>query len=800
MIFKSGRLGTLCLALLAFAPAIVSAQVTFYGMGDLPGGITQSEVRDTTRVGTVLYAVGGSAANPGGSTGNDSAFLWTSTGGMIALPQLVPGTFNSSNPVIASAMTPDAAYIASRARFNTATPGQRHAVRVTTSGLTSLDLGYLPGFPEFSAANAISSDGAVLYGFARYVGGASPQTQAVRYTVAGPTITAIPFLNVSDNTSSPVSRGTSSDGSVMVGTSTNLVASGGKFIGPGNRAFRYVEGSGVSAIPLLAGGTWNIAVALSPDGNLTMVAGDSTSALNGEIYLYNATTTAITALGTPAAGWGPTNIAGMTADGSVVVIAMGDPQAPAGASFMHNASGWHDVQAIVAGAGVNLTGWTLSNIGGMSADGTRIWGAGNHNGNTEGFVVEFPAGYLAAYGASLPAQSLVGSYTGSDWTQEGSYLLVLMANGTYYEIEDALPADAPGGVDGFERGTYTWDPVTKAFALTTLLDTNGVNAGANGISGVSGVTATVLGKYLSLHFPDGTAFTAPTVIESSQIVGTWVAGDTAVADSSAVLRFFANGFYMFAQDGPNNDPTGHDGMERGTYTWNSGTGAFTAVALTDTNGTWGLSNPSGSVTVTVSGDTLTYTDSSGPVTYARVVSPKVAPSAAVMMTERVHGSAGPFDLVMSTVAPPGVNHNPTTEPRLGPNHNVVFTFDKPVTAATVAVTEGTATAGAPTFSGNLMSVPLTGVTDRQYVTVSASDVASADGGTGGSASVRVGFLQGDVNQSRVVSIADLAFVNAQLSQTLTAANFLKDVNVSGTLTLADKGLTNVNLTKALPPP
>ena len=34
----------------------------------------------------------------------------------------------------------------------------------------------------------------------------------------------------------------------------------------------------------------------------------------------------------------------------------------------------------------------------------------------------------------------------------------------------------------------------------------------------------------------------------------------------------------------------------------------------------------------------------------------------------------------------------------------------------------------------------------------------------------------------------------------TTANFLKDVNASGTLTLADKGLTNANLTTALPPP
>ena len=92
---KYGRVVSHCLSLLFFAPAIANAQVTLYGVGELPGGITQSQVRDTTRFGTVLYAVGGSAANAG-STGNDTAFLWTSTGGMTALPQIVPGLVSTS--------------------------------------------------------------------------------------------------------------------------------------------------------------------------------------------------------------------------------------------------------------------------------------------------------------------------------------------------------------------------------------------------------------------------------------------------------------------------------------------------------------------------------------------------------------------------------------------------------------------------------------------------------------------------------------------------------------------------------
>ena len=174
------------------------------------------------------------------------------------------------------------------------------------------------------------------------------------------------------------------------------------------------------------------------------------------------------------------------------------------------------------------------------------------------------------------------------------------------------------------------------------------------------------------------------------------------------------------------------------------------------------------------------------------VGPPVVQSA---LSRKVHGAAGTFDLPLSLTVTA-----PTTEPRQGPIQTIVFTFDKPANAAKATITEGTATAAAPTFSGNDVIVGLTGVTNQQYVTVSLTNVASSDGGTGGVASARIGFLAGDVNQSRVVTVADLGLVNAQLAQPVTPANFLKDVNASGTLTVADKGITNANLTHALPAP
>ena len=180
----------------------------------------------------------------------------------------------------------------------------------------------------------------------------------------------------------------------------------------------------------------------------------------------------------------------------------------------------------------------------------------------------------------------------------------------------------------------------------------------------------------------------------------------------------------------------------------------------------------------------------------------LAPSPAFVgaVSRRVHGLAGTFDLPLSTVVPPAINHNPTTEPRQGPAQTIVFTFDKPLNAATVTITEGVATAAAPTFTGSNVVAALTGVADQQYVTISLGNVESTDGGTGGSGSVRIGFLGGDVNGNRVVTLSDLLSVNNVLTQTVGPTNFLRDANVSGTLTLSDVLLVNSRLTQSLPPP
>jgi hypothetical protein len=100
------------------------------------------------------------------------------------------------------------------------------------------------------------------------------------------------------------------------------------------------------------------------------------------------------------------------------------------------------------------------------------------------------------------------------------------------------------------------------------------------------------------------------------IVGAWQFGNGA-ANNSGVVVFLTNGIYFHAED-IIADVAEFDGMERGTYTWNESSGAFTATPIVDTNGDIGLNDPF--VSVTVSGDMLTFTDNEGSQSIDRVFS------------------------------------------------------------------------------------------------------------------------------------------------------------------------------------
>jgi uncharacterized repeat protein (TIGR01451 family) len=169
-------------------------------------------------------------------------------------------------------------------------------------------------------------------------------------------------------------------------------------------------------------------------------------------------------------------------------------------------------------------------------------------------------------------------------------------------------------------------------------------------------------------------------------------------------------------------------------------------------------------------------------------------------SRKTHGVAGTFDLALSLVAPPAINHNPSTEPRTGPAQTIVFQFDKPVISGNAVVTEGVAAAGAPTFSGNEMIVHLTGVSNKQYVTVDVSSVASADGGIGGIGSARIGLLVGNVTMSRQVLPSDVGIVRSHQLENVGPTNFLYSVTLGSKVLPADVGLARANQLNSLPAP
>jgi Tol biopolymer transport system component len=622
------------------APAGPPAPASFHTIGDLSGGPLISAVRDATRISGVTYAVGASAANnqilcvaPNNPVGcvpqftTDTPVLWTwngSTATLTPLPSLVTPTPVAVNGVTASAITPDASYIASAARSNAANPAQALAVRVTRNGLINLNISAppFPPLPQPASAQAISADGSILYTTA----GSSPP-RAGRVDVNASSNTMIPLLLPAHTGNAVAGRGTSFDGSVMVGTSFTA-----PFTGTNGRAFRYVHASpvgAVSAIPLLVGGTWNKSLAVSPDGRLTLVGGNSTFLPNGEVYVYDAVTGITTPLGSPNTPWTPGNLAGMTADGSVVVATFIDGANPDGHrhAYVHNAHGWFHLTTILAAAGIDLAagGWQAEGmqVNGISPDGTLVFGfveRDDEDGTLDGFVAELPPGYLAEFNVTPtpPADtSIVGVWSGSDGDA-----VAILADGTYFHI-DVRHGTQPAAefTSGFERGTYHWDTNTGVITGETLQDTNG-SVGLSGGNGLPGFTAVVTGNTLVLA---GELILARVTGAPGSIAGGWVFGDPRIENSSGVLVLFADGKFIFAEDGNSAlDPFGRDGVEAGTYSWGAN-GSFTATVTLDTNGEWGFGNgpgTGGTTTLQLSPDSLHLGEPGDPNQLTRVEDPQ----------------------------------------------------------------------------------------------------------------------------------------------------------------------------------
>lgn len=199
------------------------------------------------------------------------------------------------------------------------------------------------------------------------------------------------------------------------------------------------------------------------------------------------------------------------------------------------------------------------------------------------------------------SSSIIGAWQFGNSNEEGSGVVVFMKDGTFYLIEDGDSGE--GYVDGFERGTYTWNEQSGAFVVSIEQDANG----EAGLSHPDGSTTVTVSSNQLTYSDSGGSTVLTRVIDEQQypIVGGWQFGE-GNAFGSRALVFLPNGVYYEAQvTGPQGEP---DGIEKGTYTWNQQTGDFTATVGINTNGTVGFSDPLDSFNIRIVGDEMLIHD------------------------------------------------------------------------------------------------------------------------------------------------------------------------------------------------
>ncbi|MGB8169542.1 MAG: carboxypeptidase regulatory-like domain-containing protein [Chthoniobacteraceae bacterium] len=176
-----------------------------------------------------------------------------------------------------------------------------------------------------------------------------------------------------------------------------------------------------------------------------------------------------------------------------------------------------------------------------------------------------------------------------------------------------------------------------------------------------------------------------------------------------------------------------------------------------------------------------------------------APSLVSVVSRRIHGAAGTFDINLPLNA-----GDAAIEPRAGGPNTLVFTFDQPLRAADGTldgseVTVTNATYQSAVFAGNTLVLTLSGAADRSIVGVTLQGLSDAAGNSlGAAAGISIRVLTGDPNQSGAVSASDLQGVKDRLTQPVTASNFLFDLNASGSLSVSDLQVVKDNLLHTVP--
>ncbi len=311
----------------------------FDGLGSVPGGLSTAVALSSD--GTVV------AGNLGSPTLGGQGFRWTRDTGTVRI-----GAFGSSQAqTTVLGMSGDGSTLVGVAAV--APNGQ--AFRWTEA----YGLQPIPG----TAAYAASMDGSVIVGETQLAGGSSA---AYRWTA----LTGLVELgNLSGEDGHSGARCTSADGLTIAGYSDPFFPVVGHI-----EAFSWTPASLMLGLGWLSGGgTLSIANAVSADG--TVVVGESDSSAGRQAFRATLAD-GMQSLGTVSGGSAGTRALAVSADGSVIVGTENDGGTTQAFIWTPEAGMRSLRTALMLDRGLDLSGWTLTDARGISADGRTIVGNG----------------------------------------------------------------------------------------------------------------------------------------------------------------------------------------------------------------------------------------------------------------------------------------------------------------------------------------------------------------------------------------------------------------------------------------
>ena len=342
-------LATAVLMLLTAASA--SRAQTLTGLGVLAGG-AHSYATDLSADGSVVVG------NADKGTLGSRAFRWTSAGGMMNL-----GLFGGATYTYASRCSANGSVVVGQGGTSqpVATSGYRW---LSGSGFTTVG-----GTGTY--AFAVSGDGSTVVGVSPFLN----NTEAYRWTSGGGMVSLGSFFPGQGS----VAQAVNANGSVIVGVS-------------GLRASRWTLAGGMTDLGVLPGGTSSSADCITPDGSV--VVGACNTPAGPRLFRWTSGTGMVN-LGTMPGSMfiSPTGVSG---DGGIIVGIVSDTAGNGQPFLWTRTGGMRDVGAYMSSVGIDLTGWTLSSVHGISADGRTIIGSGWH------FTAQF--GRNEAWRATIPAQ------------------------------------------------------------------------------------------------------------------------------------------------------------------------------------------------------------------------------------------------------------------------------------------------------------------------------------------------------------------------------------------------------------